>query len=58
LIDSEQRYDLPRRTQEVYDLLLDPGEQDDLAARSATIAAELSRELDRIEAADPAPSGG
>jgi arylsulfatase A-like enzyme len=47
LIDSLRRYDLPRGGVELYDLVLDPGERDDIAERATVVVERLRARLGR-----------
>jgi len=47
LIDTVRRYDLPRGGVELYDLVLDPGERNDMADQASAVVEHLRAELDR-----------
>jgi arylsulfatase A-like enzyme len=57
LIDAKRLYDLPRGSAALYDLVLDPGEEHDLAAEAPKIVDNLRAELDRIDSAAELRSG-
>jgi arylsulfatase A-like enzyme len=52
LIDTRRRYDQPSAGVELYDLVLDPGETDDISERAGDVVSHLRAQLDGAEAGD------